>query len=196
MGHALCGRIRRTAPSRRSWLLRRVFRGALGLQLLGMEDAIASEATVGQCLGIVFERIGRRLGAAVRNLKSLIVLYQDEFNFRSVPLDRTGLNIPRNPQALGVGRVSHSPQFLDSDVIALALLDAGISEIPERQQDDYRGTAEFQVSAAFAGHERNYRLHELYSSARAWVKDRKDSGLQFPISFGFSEITDYDPRLA
>src|SRR5580692_5637980 len=103
LGHALRGGIRRCAVGGRSRLLRRILRRALGLQLLGMEDAVASETAVGQRLRIVLEGIGRWLGAAIRDLKSLIVLDQDELDFRSVTLDRTRLNIPRNSQALGVG---------------------------------------------------------------------------------------------
>src|SRR5277367_975065 len=108
LGHALRGHTRSPATGGRSRLLRRVLRRALGLQLLGTEDAIASETTIGQGLGVVLEGIGRGLRAAVRNLKSLIILDQHELNFRAVPLDRTGLNISRDAQALGVGRVSHA----------------------------------------------------------------------------------------
>src|SRR5208282_2884684 len=65
LGHALGGRISRRAAGGRARLLRRILRSALGLQLLSVEDAVPSETAVGQCLGIVLESIGRRLGAAV-----------------------------------------------------------------------------------------------------------------------------------
>jgi hypothetical protein len=174
LGHALRGRSRRRAAGGRSGLLRGVLRGALGLQLLGVEDAIASETSIGQGLGIVFEGIGRGLGAAVRNLKSLIILYQDEVNFSAVTLDRTRLHIPRDAQSLGVGGVSHTAQFLDGDVVTLTLLHPGVGQVSEREQDDYGRAAELEISAGFARHEKRHRLHELYSSAQAWVKDRKD----------------------
>ena len=72
---------------RRSWLLRRILRGALGLQLLGVKDAIAIEAAVGQRLGIVLERVGRRLGAGVVHVKRLIFFHQHKLNVRPLTLD-------------------------------------------------------------------------------------------------------------
>src|SRR6202521_2031383 len=96
-----------------------------------MEDAIASETAVCQRLGIVLEGIGRRFRTTVRDRQSLVVLYKDKLNFCAVALDRTGLNVPRDAQALGVGGVSHTTQFLDGDVVTLAFLDASVSQVSE-----------------------------------------------------------------
>src|ERR1700685_1801990 len=187
-----------SATGGRSRLLRGVLRGAFGLQLLGMEDAVASEAAVGQRLGIVLEGIRRRLGAAVRNLKRLIVLDQDKLNFCAVPLDRARLHISRDAQPLGVGRISHAAQFFNRDVVALTLLDAGISHVSKRQQDDYRRATEFKVPAGFAGHKNpRYtnsipRLGHGSSRGNGGKKrvDSKKAGLQKPVvSCRFSAIS-------
>src|SRR5260370_6674679 len=45
--------------------LRRILRRALGLQLLGVEDAVASKTAVGQGLRVVLESVGRGLGPGI-----------------------------------------------------------------------------------------------------------------------------------
>ena len=59
-------------------LLGRILRRAFGLQLLGVEHAIASKRAIGQGLGFVFESVRRRFRSAVDNGQKLIVLYQYE----------------------------------------------------------------------------------------------------------------------
>ena len=53
-------------------LLGRVFRGALGLQLLGVKNAVAAKTAIGQGLGVVFESVRRRFGPAVNHGQKLI----------------------------------------------------------------------------------------------------------------------------
>ena len=48
----------------------RVLAGALGLQGVGVEYAVAAERAFRQCLRIVLERVRRRLGALVLHLQS------------------------------------------------------------------------------------------------------------------------------
>src|SRR5208337_5560055 len=68
--------------------LRRVFRGALGLQLLGMENAVVSEAAIGQGLRVVFKSVGRSFGPGIRHGQRQIVFLQHEIDARSRALDR------------------------------------------------------------------------------------------------------------
>ena len=53
---------------------------------------------------------------------------------------------------LGIGAIAHAAQFFDRDVITLALLHTSVREVSEREQDDNRGGAKFQVLAGFSGH--------------------------------------------
>ena len=108
-----------------------------------MENAIASEAALGQGLRAVFECVRWRLGPVVNNIEYLIVFNQYEINIRSAALDGPGLYVSCHAQALGVCPVAHPAQFFDGDVVALALLYAGVGKISERQQDDHHGAAEF-----------------------------------------------------
>ena len=122
-----------------SWLtrLRSVLRGALRLQLLGVEHAIVSETAIGQGLRIVFESVWRRFSPGVRHGQRQVVFFQHEVNARSGALDRPGHHISRDAQSLGIGVVAHAVQFLDGDVVALAVLYAGIGEIAERKQNQH-----------------------------------------------------------
>src|SRR5215469_11444017 len=60
-GHALC--------RRRLILLRSIFRGTLRLDLLGIENAVATELSFCQRLRIVFKGVRRRLGAVVNDIQ-------------------------------------------------------------------------------------------------------------------------------
>src|SRR5579863_6184917 len=48
-----------------AWLLRSVFRGAFGLQLLGMKHAVAAKVAVCQGLRLILERVGRGFGSGI-----------------------------------------------------------------------------------------------------------------------------------
>ena len=133
-------------------LLGCVFRRALGLQLFGVEDAVAAKAAIGQSLGVIFKSIRRRFGPAVNHGQKLIVFYQRKFNSRTRAFDRTGLDIPGHPQMPGVSAVTHAPQFLDGDVITLALLYPGVRQITHGEQDQRHRPAEFEIFPGFARH--------------------------------------------
>ena len=75
-------------------LLWGILGSTLCLQLFSVEDTIVTEATLGQCLRLVLERIGRRFRPTVHHVQELIVFHQDKFDFAARTLDRTGLNIP------------------------------------------------------------------------------------------------------
>ena len=61
--HALAGSAAGVLPA----AFGRVLRGALGLQLLGVEDAVASETAIGQRLRVVLKSVGRSFGSGIRN---------------------------------------------------------------------------------------------------------------------------------
>ena len=117
-----------------------------------MKDAIATEAAFGQSLGIVLESIGRRLGPVVGDREAKVVFDEDEVHLGTGPLDGSGLDIAGNPEALAVGAVAHAVKFFDGDVVAFALLYAGVGQVGEGEQDDNRHRAEFQISAGLTGH--------------------------------------------
>src|SRR5258708_4956357 len=51
--------------------------------------------------------------------------------------DRSCLYVACNTQTFGVGTVTHSAQFFNGDVVTLALLHTGISQITDREEDNY-----------------------------------------------------------
>jgi len=64
-------------------LLRCVLRRTLGLQLFRMKNAVATEAAIGQRLGLIFEGIGRSLCTVVVHGESLILLYKHKLHVSS-----------------------------------------------------------------------------------------------------------------
>src|SRR5207248_1805495 len=138
---------------------------AFGLYLFSVEDTVVSKAALGQRLSIVFEGVRRWLGASVDHIQHLVVLSQGKVDIRPVALDRARQNVSSHAQTLGVSAVAHATQFFDGDVVALALLHAGVGEVPERQHnDDYRA-AELQDFAVLRRH-----LMKLYSRRQGWSR--------------------------
>src|SRR5580704_4465127 len=133
LGHVL-GRLGGLRSVRRSSvLLWRIFRSALGLQLFGMEHAIVGEAAVGQGLRLILESVGRGLGAGVIDWQALILLDQHELHVRADALDRSRLHVAGYAQTFGVGSVAHFIQLCNRDVVALAVLHAGVGQVAEQQ---------------------------------------------------------------
>src|SRR5262249_51838433 len=147
--HAL-GRLggRRTRRTR----LRRVLGSALGLQLLGMEYTVAAKAAICERLGTVFKGIRWGFGAVVNNWQRLIVFNQHEFNSSSGTPDRARLNIAGYPQTLAIGAVAQPVQFLDSDVIAFAFLNACVRQESQCDQNYAYRTSELQEFRRIARH--------------------------------------------
>ncbi len=71
---------------------------------------------------------------------------------RSRALDRPRLHVPRHAQPLGVSPIPHLMQLTDGDVVALAVLHAGISEVAEQQHDHNHRRPEFEISLRLTGH--------------------------------------------
>src|SRR5580700_9776154 len=97
---------------------------------------------------------------------------------RSRALDRARLHIPGHSQALRVSAVAHFVQLADGDVIALAILHAGIREVAQQEKNQDRSPAELQISFALTGHEEppggsDYRSLRLYATSRSESRFRK-----------------------
>src|SRR5271157_82041 len=115
----LCQRgLLRTAVSSRSRarlsrLFGSVLGGALGLNVGGAKNAIASKLAFRQGLGIVFEGVGRGLGPAVNHRQCAVLLHQQELQVSTLALDGAGNNISGHAQPLAVRAIAHAIQFLD-----------------------------------------------------------------------------------
>src|SRR5271166_2119762 len=70
-----------------------VLGSALGLNVSGMKDAIASKLSFCQGLCVVLESIRRGFRAAVNHRQSAVLLHQQEFQVRALALDGTGNDI-------------------------------------------------------------------------------------------------------
>ena len=117
-----------------SRLGRCVLAGALGLQDIGVEDAVAAIGAHGQGLGVVFEGVRRRLGALVVDREHTaggglgrvaLKLIQNKRHVRAALLDGAGYNEALHAQLAVVGLVAHGAQFGDGNVVAFASADAG-----------------------------------------------------------------------
>ena len=78
---------------------------ALGLNVGGVEDAVASELAFGQRLRVVLEGVGRSLGPAVNHREGAVLLHQQELQVGALALDRAGNNIAGYAQPLAVRAV-------------------------------------------------------------------------------------------
>jgi hypothetical protein len=117
-----------------------------------VKDAVAAKVAIGQRLRVIFESVGRRFRAAVVHGERLILFHQDKLHPGSVALDRSGLYVSRHPQALRVSGVAHGLQLFDGDVIAFAVLDAGIRQVTQQHHDERGRSAELQKGIGLARH--------------------------------------------
>ena len=99
-----------------------VLGGALGLELHGVEDAVAAVGADGKGLGVVLEGVGRGLGALVLDAESLVELDEGEGGAGADALDGAGLDVAGDAEMAGVGLVAHLLELGDGDVVALGLL--------------------------------------------------------------------------
>jgi hypothetical protein len=143
----------RLCRGRRPILIRggSVLRGALGLNLLRMKDAIGSVGTLDQRLRIVLERIRRGFGAAICDLQLQPLLVNLKIRARALAMDAAGNYLSGNPQPLGMSLGTHALQLFDGDVIALAVLNPGEREIGKSRHNDGYGDAKTKISAG-GGH--------------------------------------------
>ena len=139
----------------------RVLRRTLCLNLLSVKHAIVAVGTFDQRLGIVLERVGGRLGAAVGYLQFQPLLVDLEVGPGTLTVNAAWHDLSGDAQALAVCLVAHPLQFLDRDVIALGLLNTGKCKIRKRADDHGNRDSKTKISSC--------RRHELKSIPAAWT---------------------------
>src|SRR5581483_2238705 len=98
-----------------------VLGGALGLDLGGVEAAVAAVGAHGEGLGVVLELVGRGLGAVIVDAESLIELDESEGGVGADPGDGTRLNVAGDAEVLAVDVGTLLLEFGDRVVVALCL---------------------------------------------------------------------------
>ena len=105
-----------------------VFAGAFGLELIGVEDAVAAIGADSERLRVVFESVGRRLGSLVRDVEETsaggfgrvaLVFVEDEVYVGSLGHDGAGLDEALDAEIAVISLVSHAAKLGDGDVVAL-----------------------------------------------------------------------------
>ena len=67
-------------------------------------------------------------------------------------LDGPRCDVAGHSQALAVGAVAQTPELADSDVIAFALLHAGVAQVSQSEHDDGDSRAKLHIFFAGSGH--------------------------------------------
>ena len=129
-----------------------VLAGALGLELRGVEDAIAAIGADGEGLGFILEGVGRRLGAFVVHTDGLIQFDQSELGVGTGALDGTGLDVAGHTQVLAVGLVAQGLELGDGDVILLGVARGGDGQPGDRSHDKGSGDDELQRGLGLRRH--------------------------------------------
>ncbi len=106
---------------RGAWLCGSIFAGALGLQLRGVEGAIASVGANGKGLGVVLEGVGRWLSAFVDNTKCSTLFEQRKIGVGTEAGDAARLYVAGDAQIDLVGLVTHRLKLANGDVVALCV---------------------------------------------------------------------------
>src|SRR5947208_14827769 len=99
-----------------TWLLlsrlgRSIFAGALGLNLGGVEDAVAAVGTHGERLGIILEGVGKRLHALIADADGFIQFHEREVGVSSAANNGAGLHVACDAQVTRVGLVTRLLQL-------------------------------------------------------------------------------------
>src|SRR5271165_7196618 len=125
-----------------------VLGSALGLNVGGAEDAVPSKFPFREGLGVVLEGVGRGLGSAINHWECAVLLDQQELHVSALALDGSRDNIAGHAQPLTVRAVAHAIQFLDGDIVALAVLHSRVGKVPQRKHNhrDYRAKAHVPAS--------------------------------------------------
>src|SRR5712692_1031896 len=113
-----------------------VLRGALGLDFIGSEGAVARQFSLDQGLGAVHESVGQGIAADVAHSQRFALSLDDEIHPAGEPRNRAGAHRPADADAVvNVGRL-HGGKFHDGVVICLALSRAHPPQPAQRHQDD------------------------------------------------------------
>src|SRR5271169_1035351 len=171
IGRTILGALCRRCGCSRLLVLGRVLGGALGLQHLGVEDAVVPVAALGQRLGVVHEGVGRRLGAVINHGQHQVLLDERELHMRALALDRARRHVAGHPQALGVDAGIHRAQLLDGHVVALALLHPGERQVGQPEDDDPDSHAKLHVFVVHPRHTRKTLVLSLVPvKAGSWPR--------------------------
>src|SRR5215468_6201705 len=138
-----CGHFRSRCLVRR----RCVLRGALGLNLFGVEDTIRAVSAFDESLRVVLKRVRRRLSAAICNLKLQALFIDLEIGAGALSANASRNYEPGDSQPLSMRLVTHSLELFDGDVVAFAFLNAGEREIRHRANDYKNREAKTKKSA-------------------------------------------------
>ena len=122
---------------------------AFGLELLGVEDSIATVTAFGEGLCVVFESIWRRFCSGVHDVEGASLLSQGELDVCALAMDGARLNVSGDAEALGENTVAHFSHFLDGDVIAFAFLNATDGQVGKARNDKHDGHTELQILVHF-----------------------------------------------
>ena len=111
-----------------------------------MEDAVMTVHSYREGLGIIFERVGRRLDAFVTDIQPAILFQKREIDEGTAAMNAAGRNVARHPQMAYIGLVAHGLQLADRDVVTLIIADTSEGKIAHRGDDDNRGNNDFCVT--------------------------------------------------
>ena len=125
-----------------AWFGGGVFAGALGLELLGVEGAVAAEGSDGEGLGVVLEGVGWWFGAFVVDLDVLALLGEGEDGVGAVADYGAGEDVAGYAEVARVGDGAHGLELGDGDVVLLGVLCARVGEPADGRDDDEAGDDE------------------------------------------------------
>src|SRR5215467_3216196 len=100
-----------------------IFRGALGLNLVGFENTIRRKAAVSKRYSVIPERIRKRVGACINDIQRFSFLMKSERSLCSTFHNRSRLDIPANPQPFALRRFAHLLEFGDRLVVRFGVAD-------------------------------------------------------------------------
>ena len=119
-----------------------VLAGALGLELGGVEDAVAAVGADGEGLSVVLEGVGWGFGAFVVHAQGLALLDESELGVGTGAGDGAGLHVACDAEVDVVGPVAHGLELGDGDVVALGIARAGDGEPGDDGDDEGSGDEE------------------------------------------------------
>src|SRR5215475_1464723 len=176
-----CGRLRGGRFRSRCLVCRRcVFRSALSLNLLGVENTIGAVSAFDESLRVVLKRVRRRLGAAICNLKLQALFIDLEIGAGALSANASRNYEPGDSQPLSMRLVTHSLELFDGDVVAFAFLNAGKCEIRHRPNDYKNRDTKTKKSTGRRHALRVFREHGVFKEERR-IPIRLRSG-QAPVT--------------
>src|ERR1700732_2692791 len=134
--------LRRWSGCRRRLVLGR----ALGLDALGHEASVFRQASLNQCLRLVYECVGQRIVANVTDRQRLAFSIQDEIDAPRQPVNTSRLNRSADTQPVTSGGALQIRQLGNRVVVRLAFAVAEPRQKGHRHNDDADADPEFRPS--------------------------------------------------